>query len=432
MFQKKNIIVFAAGGGNDIFSAVAYVKSYLSEYFFDKIAIVGVLGFTPFHSTTPLISGQLHTEPPLVRPTADMKRYLMCNPPREIGNNEKLLPGLLQELAPEITNFVCMSPKYSALEQAENLRKLFAEWDMLPDTTLINVVDFGGDILTNGLQSSVISPDLDAYTLAVAGNLTKVSDTRLAPTSTQTPIPTLIPVKPYLAKVSVCFPGIDGELPSHYLTGYCQKNSIRREVIDSTKWTTSLKQIEKYLTATGSQRMGNTIPNMISALQSFNVETAQRQKLTISKQWVVGQQKAVMTKVADINWELLQHVHMFNLSGLLVDNPFVSVYNLANYELTDVVNTVLAIYKPQTKHEFTVQSSDLHLQYIRNDLYGKWSNKQLIYVKDTKPIQEVMLVDVFPPVISLSDKNKLEQEVKSGLAVHFDSLYTQKKFAIKK
>lgn len=161
MLTKKKVIVFAAGGGNDVFSAIAYIKAHMHQRF-EEIALVCVLGFTPFHSNTIAVPGD--TESPLIRPTNTMHRYLQLDPPKEIICMEKLIPTMLQDFAPYVTKYICMSPKYSAIEQAVNLTKLFIEWNMCFDDTLLNIVDFGGDILTNGMQSSIISPELDAYT----------------------------------------------------------------------------------------------------------------------------------------------------------------------------------------------------------------------------------------------------------------------------
>lgn len=56
MFNKDNIIVFVAGGGNDVFSGIAYIESFLTKYKFKKIALASILGFTPFHSNTSIVN----------------------------------------------------------------------------------------------------------------------------------------------------------------------------------------------------------------------------------------------------------------------------------------------------------------------------------------------------------------------------------------
>jgi hypothetical protein len=74
---KKNIVIIAAGGGNDIFSSVVYAKCILSNYPKENIAIIGILGLTPFYGDKP-------TEPNIIIPNNNMKRYILCNPPKQI------------------------------------------------------------------------------------------------------------------------------------------------------------------------------------------------------------------------------------------------------------------------------------------------------------------------------------------------------------
>lgn len=126
--MKPNIILFAAGGGNDIFSTITYAKNHLTDY--NKIAIIGLLGFTPFHHSNTTLS-ESQTEQPLIIPNENMRRYLFLDPLKEIYCMEKLLPEILLQVMPSIQNYVCVSPKYSAKNQAINLQKLFNEWAML-------------------------------------------------------------------------------------------------------------------------------------------------------------------------------------------------------------------------------------------------------------------------------------------------------------
>jgi hypothetical protein len=107
--NKKNIIVFAAGGGNDIFSSLAYINCHLTEYKKNEknIALIGILGFTPLHT----INDKLFEEP-LIVPNNEMKRYLLCEPIKQISCQERLLPKLINEITPNITKYICMSPKY--------------------------------------------------------------------------------------------------------------------------------------------------------------------------------------------------------------------------------------------------------------------------------------------------------------------------------
>ena len=91
MFNKDNIIIFAAGGGNDVFSSIAYIESFLIKYKFKKIAIVSVLGFTPFHSNIEIKSNFINIESPLIKPTSEFHRYIQTLNPKEINNTEKFI-----------------------------------------------------------------------------------------------------------------------------------------------------------------------------------------------------------------------------------------------------------------------------------------------------------------------------------------------------
>jgi len=92
-------------GGNDIFSSLAYIKCQLYQY--EKIGLIGVLGFTPFHTNDPMNK----TEQPLIKPTSQMKRYLLGNPIKEISCYERLLPEIINYLQLNI-KYMCMSSKY--------------------------------------------------------------------------------------------------------------------------------------------------------------------------------------------------------------------------------------------------------------------------------------------------------------------------------
>lgn len=135
----KNTIIFAAGGGNDVFSAIAYIKSMNKK----NVALISLLGLTPFHclNDTDKIE-HIH-----IIPTSNMSRYIVKNPPKKIFCMESLIPDILSKELPEITKYACISPKYSALEQANNLMELFKSWDMLSINTKIEIVDFVNDSL---------------------------------------------------------------------------------------------------------------------------------------------------------------------------------------------------------------------------------------------------------------------------------------------
>jgi hypothetical protein len=311
-----------------------------------------------------------------------MNRYLVCHKPIKIYNNEKLLPKVIFDLAPQITDCYCISPKYSALDQAMNLETLFLKLNLIPDETLLNRVDFGGDILTNGDQSSIISPGLDAYTLALVSNLYK-----------------------YQSVLSVCFPGVDGELDVDYLTNTINSFSIEKTKIDNNLWTTNLIKIYDTLK---DIRPGNTIPNML------NIMLKDINKIDVNKNWNVCGQKISFSKQMTINKDLQQYVFTFDTFKIASLNPFVSIFNRKQYDLKVVVDHILSIYKKQCVNNNYVQSSDFHLQYLRKDIFGNWSNKQLV-ISDA---QEVMLVDILPSIL----RSDLAPLIKNSTA--YDSLYT--------
>ena len=395
MFGKKNIVIFAAGGGNDIFSAIAYVKAYLCNYEFNKIAIVSVLGFTPFHSNEEIKPNCLNIELSLIKPTNNMCRYLPFHNPKEIFCLERLFPEILKDIAPEIINYVCMSPKYSAIDQAVNLNKLFDEWEMKEDDTLLNIVDFGGDILTNGLQSSIISPELDAYTLAVVKNLIN-----------------------YSSKISICFPGVDGELSKDYLSACCDDNNSNinsKHLIDEVKWHNILTKIYDKLK---NKRSGNTIPNMLNVLDAISLNTDC--KCNLFKKWIIGKQCFRITKEVDIDLNLQKYVYIFDT---IDNNPFTNIFNDIDYDLIKVIKHINNIYDFQAIDNNTFQSSDFYLQFLRKDLNDKWSNKHLIYDDNIngKWIQQVMIVDIIPHAI-INEKDIMH--VKIGNLKTFDVLYS--------
>lgn len=318
-----NTIIFAAGGGNDVFSAISYIKSTNKR----NVALISVLGLTPFHC----LNDNDKIEPLHIIPTINMSRYIVKNPPKKIFCMESLIPEILNKELPEITKYACISSKYSAPEQAKNLSKLFESWNMLNNNTKIEIVDFGGDILTDKNQSSIISPELDAFTLAVVQNLSN-----------------------YESKVVVCFPGVDGELSSDYLTDYCS-NAIDSIMINNDLWLISLcsiyEQIKNY-------RPGNTIPNMIKILDKDD-------NLNLHKHWIVNDQKfseitsnlsgshqeshETLTKISfdkklSINWELQSHLWIFNLNDVISKNIFVTVFNSINYDLLMLKDYIIDIY----------------------------------------------------------------------------------------
>lgn len=305
--SEQNLVVIAAGGGNDVFSAIAYINSHHSNKNYNNVILFGILGLTPFHTNEPLKFNHVNIEEPIIIPTCDTKRYIMMK--EQIFACESLLHKLV---TPNITNYYCISSKYSAIEQANNIRKLFNELNISNLNTFIEIVDFGGDILTNGEQSSIISPELDAFSLAIARNLFE-----------------------YRSHIVVCYPGVDGELNRSYLKDMCNsRHLIKVKAINSKLWLSQLKIIHETL---NSFRPGNTIPNMINVLNKLD-------DCSISKSFTVGKDKYNYYKKIDIDMSLQSKIYYFNIN---IENPFVDIFNTKDYNLLSLLNNINQIYQKQ-------------------------------------------------------------------------------------
>ena len=305
--------------------------------------------------------------------------------PKEIFVCESLLPKLV---TPNITHYYCISSKYSAIEQSNNIRKLFEQLNISNLNTFIEIVDFGGDILTNGEQSSIISPELDAFSLAIVRNLSE-----------------------YKSHIAVCFLGVDGELNKSYLRNMCNFKSSHNEIIDHKLWLSQLNTIYQTLK---KFRSGNTIPNMINVLNVLgNNDTID---CKILKSFTVGKNKYKYNKNIDIDISLQSNIYFFDIN---IDNPFVDIFNTKDYNLLSLLNNLLQIYKKQIVDDDIVQQSDLYLQYLRKDSNNLYTNKELTFNDDiifgkeinlsTGKNEGILFVDIIPFGIN----NEKEEILKS-------------------
>ncbi len=203
---------------------------------------------TPYHTID-----NSTIEPQIIIPNYHMKRYIVCNPPKKIRCMERLVPSMLNNI-----KYACISTKYSPSYQANNIIKLLNVWNMLPSDTNIMILDFKGDTPTNGQQSTIISPELDAYSLNL-GNILQDHN--------------------YKVKLTVCFPGVDGELSSDYLTDICLNHSIESIPISFNDWYSNLNDIYNYIK---DERSGNTIPNMLRILKHPDCEKNYSEKVLAS------------------------------------------------------------------------------------------------------------------------------------------------------
>ena len=376
MHNKKNVIVIGGGGGNDIFSATVYIHHLEQQYNFEKIALAGVLGFTPFHSNSivcELKTGTIHTEQPLIQPTENFARYLMYNPPRKIRNTEHILPKVCKEFIPFIENrYVCISSKYSPKIQAKNLQNQLNEWGMSVEDTLVIVVDFGGDILTDGNQDSIISPGLDAYTLSIVHYM------------------------PNLSYVTVCFPGVDGELDVEYLSKLCKLN---KEKIEPSLWLTHFQNLFEYFK---NIRPGNTIPNMINILTNLQNKNNEDFDILIKKGWRIGDQVINHEHKMNTNIKIQRFIYTFKLEDIVKQNIF--CYLDDDYTLIKMLGHIMEIYKKQGKQGY--QSSDFHLQYLRKDSNGQWSSKQLSF-----DFGDVLFVNMYPSVLNAEEIENVSKDI---------------------
>lgn len=218
-----NTIIFAAGGGNDIFSALAHIKSQNIQ----NVLLVGVLGFTPFHSQNPsdvkepvATSLMMATErEPILLTPGNINRCILN---KKIYCLENIINDVINDLG-LVVKVQLMSSKYPAPTTVKHIREHLHTINYTPDNTTIQLVDFGGDILTDGHQDTIISPGLDAFSLAVVREL-----------------------KEYSSKVIVYFAGCDGELPSDYLTQCCN-NAVDTIPVDTSQWYITLTKIFEHL-----------------------------------------------------------------------------------------------------------------------------------------------------------------------------------------
>jgi len=77
MNNSKNLVVIAAGGGNDVFSAIAYINSHHVNKNYNKIILFGILGLTPFHTNNVLNPDDINIEESIMIPTSNTKRYTL-------------------------------------------------------------------------------------------------------------------------------------------------------------------------------------------------------------------------------------------------------------------------------------------------------------------------------------------------------------------
>lgn len=319
----------------------------------------GILGFTPFHS-----QGPDDVEERILLEPGNIERYILR---KKIYTLENYLPFLANEntsartLPDLITSSVevrLISSKYSVVKVAQEIREYLSKKDFTSENTSIDLVEYGGDILTDGNQNTIISPGLDAFSLALTREL-----------------------KEYSSRLVVYFPGVDGELPSSYLRECCE-NSKDTLTIDKVLWKKKLTHIFSVI---GHRRPGNTIPNILKVLEGDN-------KLQLGKKWMVDGVVRTSVRPFEVDLSLQDKGYVFELSQ--VNNPYSSVFSQPEYCLWDGLCHILEIYNRQVEGENTGRSSDFFMQHIVEDSKGLWSNREK-YSGQAK-----ILIDI-PPNIAL-------------------------------
>lgn len=335
-----NKIVIAAGGGNDVFTSLAHIQSQG----YSSTVLFGILGFTPFHS-----QGPDDVEERILLEPGNVERYILRKKIYTLENH-------LQFLVNENIEVRLISSKYSVVKVAQEIREYLSKKGFTPETTSIDLVDYGGDILTDGNQNTIISPGLDAFSLALTREL-----------------------KEYASRLIVYFPGVDGELPSSYLKECCE-NSKDTLTIDKVQWKNKLTNIFSYIS---HRRPGNTIPNILKVLEGDN-------KLQLTKKWIVDGVVRTSVRPFEVDLSLQDKGYVFGLDQ--VTNPYSSVFSEPDYCIWDGLCHVLEIYNRQVE-ENTGRSCDFFLQHIVQDSKGLWSNREK-YSGQAK-----ILIDIHPNIV---------------------------------
>ncbi len=350
-----NVVLIAAGGGNDTFSIIPLAKHFINKG--KRVSIFGVVGFTPFHTNmNPIMNPKLTpnlTEKPIMNPY-NLRRfmtYIDTNNDgtniKEIKNNECLVPEVVKKLELHVDKYLVISPKYQPKYISNKIDEILSELSYKPCETSIIVADFGGDILTDGI-STTFSPGLDSFSLQVANYMNHN----------------------YKKEVFLCFPGVDGELPPSYMRDIVTNLSTRTIPIDKKLWKSSLVSIFDII---GKRRPGNTIPNMLKIIDNKEV-TSFKKRLIVRKTSIIKEYDL------DIDYDLCENIHVFSLIDVIKLNPF---SRIKYTDLLHMFTKIHSIYKSHdnSKYDFDKYEShictDFNLQYIVMDSQNKYTSINL-------------------------------------------------------
>lgn len=380
----RAVVLMAAGGGNDNFSVLPF-SQYLGSQGLHTAAF-GIVGFTPFHISE-------GAERPTFAPTATMERHLVLGPQgRRIRSSESRIPAILGELTHPLTSYGLVSPKF---QPAAIARAVEREIDRLKDAHGLSddgvelwVLDFGGDIFSNG-SVTTISPGLDATVLRVAREL-----------------------RPTLRRhIAATWLGVDGELPPELLRMILQAHQgaeiLRAELNPHGLWRGAFGEIFK---THMQDRLGNTIPLMNASIAADDmVEAVLRKGLRVGPV-SVGQEFPVR-----LDPRLVRQFRLFDVEAVYQSNPF------AHYEPGDLLGRYLHIEgvydgaDAAETHGYAPQrGSDFLMQYIRrNGATGAWDSTSLA------PGEPVLQVLIAPRSLALTAEGRQRQDalITEGLAL---------------
>lgn len=355
--QIKTIFLFSIGGGSDTFSGLI-PTTYLRHLGF-KVFHFGVLSPTAHH-----FQGERGLDQPeeaILKPSSDLQRAILTNPPLLIGNTETQLVDFARSLPLfEPDSSFLLSAKRPPSEMANELTRLMDQ--LLSDqgqsrsNALVIAADFGADILSQG-EASTISPDLDAMVLRQ-----------------------LIELPDDFAKLSWLFwPGVDGELSPEDLRE--KLKALEPQILASSQlslqaeWMLDFDRLFK--TKIAHIRAGNTIPLSFEILRDTTQRAAYSS--TIKKKFAVAKQRLEKNFAVRLDPELVRTSYLIDIRALFAGNPFAQINAIDGLDFFLKVQKIYRTHELESakKSDYAPQNgSDYLLQYLRLDSNGRWTSRE--------------------------------------------------------
>lgn len=353
----KTIFLFSIGGGSDTFSGLI-PTTYLRHLGF-KVFHFGVLSPTAHHFQGE--KGLDQPEEAILKPSSDLQRAILTEPPLRIGNTETQLVDFARSLPffePD-TSFL-LSAKRPPSEMANELSRLMDQ--LLSDqgqdrsNALVIAADFGADILSRG-EASTISPDLDAIVLRQ-----------------------LIELPDDFTKLSWLFwPGVDGELSPEDLREKFE--ALKPHILASSQlslqaqWMLDFDRLFK--TKIAHIRAGNTIPLSFEILKEPTQNAAYSS--TIKKKFAVGDQRLQKEFPIRLDPALVRTSYLIDIRALFEHNPFAQINAIDALDFFLQVQKIYRTHETETakKSDYVAQNgSDYLLQYLRLGSDGRWTSRE--------------------------------------------------------